>query len=91
MATPKTLPNNPRKAYMMGKSRGVRDTLNMACMALIDKAGWHLHAESPDDRQSVEWLCNQLEKYAGEINSGHLRMKDVREMLNEEAGVEFVE
>lgn len=51
-----TLPNNPAKAYSIGKLEGTQDNMNLVAMALLDKCGWHLRNEDADDRQSIAYL-----------------------------------
>lgn len=84
-----TLPNNPAKAYSVGKLEGTQDNMNLVAMALLDKCGWHLRSEDADDRQSIEFLFSQLTYYATEINEGRINRRDVREMLREEQGLIF--
>lgn len=87
----KKIPNNPMQAYMMGKRHGTQENMDMIAMALIDKAGWHRSSDGPEDRQSIEWLYGQLIYYAEEINSGHIKRKDIKEMLKDEQKMQFVD
>lgn len=52
----KKLPNNPLKAYQVGKVEGTKDNMDLVSMALLDKCGWHLRSEDAEDRQSIEFL-----------------------------------
>ena len=85
----KKLPNNPTKAYTVGKLEGTKDNMNLVAMALLDKCGWHLRSTDAEDRQSIEYLFAQLTYYAKEINEGRIKRRDVREMLREEEGLIF--
>ena len=76
---------------MKGKQHGTQENMDMVSMALIDKAGWHVRSESPDDRCSIEWLYNQLLYYAEEINSGRIKRRDIKQMLREEQNLIFDE
>lgn len=85
----KRLPNNPAKAYNVGKLDGTKDNMNLVAMALLDKCGWHLRSEDAEDRQSIEYLFAQLTYYVKEINEGRIKRRDVREMLRDEEGLIF--
>ena len=87
---PKSLPNNPHKAFLLGKHVGTRENMNLLAMALTDKAGWHVFSEGPDDRMSIEWLSKQLNAYASEINTGHLKVRDVVKTLKAELNLQIV-
>jgi hypothetical protein len=86
---PMKIPNNPQQAYMIGKRDGTRENMDMIAMALLDKAMWHILSDGPEDRESIEWLYNQLVYYAGEINSGRIKRRDIKEMLRDEHNMEF--
>ena len=77
------------QAYMQGKRHGTQENMDMIAMALIDKAGWHVKSEGPDDHNSIEWLYNQLLYYAEEINSGRINRRDIKKMLHEEENLIF--
>lgn len=87
----RSVPNNPMQAYITGKRDGTKENMDMIAMALIDKAGWHRSSEDSEDRQSIEWLFNQLVYYAEEINSGRIKRRDIKEMLAEEQNMRFVD
>ena len=83
------IPNNPQKAYMLGKRHGTRDTLALVSMVLTDKAGWTIKDDDPDNRQTVKWLADEMEKLAKAINEGRIKRRDIRDALKDEESVEF--
>lgn len=83
------LPNNPQKAYLLGKRHGTQDNMDLVAMALIDKAGWSVKSDDPADRCNISWLYDQLLYYAEEINSGRIKRRDVKEMLQDESNLIF--
>lgn len=83
------IPNNPLQAYMTGKRHGAQETMDKTAMALLDKAGWHVKSEGPEDRNSIEWLYGQLEYYTEEISTGRIKRRDIKEVLREESKLEF--
>lgn len=85
------VPNSPLQAYLMGKRHGCQETFDVISMALLDKCGWHTFAESPDDRQSVEYLFRATEDTAEAINKGYLTRKDIKKVLKDEARIRFVD
>lgn len=85
------LPNNPIKAYFMGKRHGTQECMDMVAMTLLDKCGFHTFSESPEDHMSIEFMFHQTEETADAINKGYLKRKDIKEMLREEARIRFVD
>lgn len=85
------IPNNPLQAYIKGRQHGSQEQMDKVAMALTDKAGWHVAMEDPEDRQSIEWLYNQLVYYTEELKAGHISRRDIKDMLREEIGVRFVD
>lgn len=83
------LPNNPQKAYLLGKRHGTQDNMDLVAMALIDKAGWSVKSDDPADRTNISWLYDQLLYYAEEINSGRIKRRDVKEILQDESNLIF--
>lgn len=83
------IPNNPMQAYLTGKRHGTQENMDMVAMALLDKCGFHTRQDGPDDTQSVEYLYGQIVKYAAEINEGRIKRREIKDMLAEEAGIEF--
>lgn len=84
-----TIPNNPMKAFLLGKRQGTKDNMDMVAMTLIDKCCFHVKREVPDDTQSIDFLYRQLVSYAAEINEGRIKRKEIKDMLAEEAQIEF--
>lgn len=84
-----SIPNNPMKAYMLGKRHGAQETMDLVAMTLIDKCGFHAKREVPDDTQSIDFLYRQIVSYATEINEGRIKRKEIKDMLAEEAQIEF--
>lgn len=87
----KTLPNNPMKAYMMGKLQGTRENMDMVAMVLCDKCGFHIREESADthDTMSIEYLYNQIVELTKEINAGRIKRKDIKSAIAEDYKVVF--
>lgn len=83
------LPNNPLKAYLLGKRHGTQDNMDLVAMALMDKAGWSVKSDDPADRHNIAWLYDQLVYYAEEINSGRIKRKDIKSMLQDESNIIF--
>lgn len=83
------LPNNPTKAYLLGKLHGTQENMDLVAMALLDKCGFHLHSTEPGDAQSIEYLFAQLESYAAEINEGRISRRDIKKMLREDEKIIF--
>jgi hypothetical protein len=91
MMTMAKIPNNPMQAYMMGKRDGTKENMDMIAMALLDKLAWHVLQENPEDKNSIEWLFNQLIYYAEEINSGRIKRRDIKDVLLDEQNMRFVD
>lgn len=83
------VPNNPMQAYLMGKRHGTQENMDLVSMALLDKCGFHTRQDGPDDTQSIEYVYRQIGKYAEEINEGRMKRREIKDMLAEEAGIEF--
>lgn len=83
------IPNNPLQAYLTGKRHGRQDNFNLVAMALLDKCGFHVKQDGPDDNMSIEGLYRQVDEYVDEINKGRIKLLDVREMLAGDYSVAF--
>lgn len=85
MKKPK-IPNNPARAYMLGKLHGTQENMGNVAMVLCDKFGWHIEEKTDDehDAQSIQRLYNCLVELAEEINSGRIKHKDIADVLAEE-------
>lgn len=77
------------QAYLTGKRHGRQDNFNLVAMALLDKCGFHVKQEGPEDTMSIEGLYRQVDEYIDEINGGRIKLLDVREMLSGEYSVAF--
>lgn len=85
------IPNNPMQAYLMGKRHGCQEAYDIVAMTLLDKCGFHTFTEDPTDHMSIEYMYHQTEEVAEAINKGYLKRKDIKEMLEEEASIRFVD
>ena len=85
------IPNNPMKAYLMGKRHGCQETFDMISMVLLDKCGWHTFSDGTEDRMNIEYMFHQVEDYADSINKGYMKRKDIKQVLLDEAGIRFVD
>lgn len=83
------IPNNPMQAYLTGKRHGRQDNFNLVAMALLDKCGFHVKQEGPEDTMSIEGLYRHVDEYIDEINGGRIKLLDVREMLAGDYSVAF--
>lgn len=90
MKKPK-IPNNPTKAYMLGKLHGTQENMGSTAMVLCDKFGWHIKEQTVDehDTQSIQYLYDCLVELTEEINAGRIRHKDIKEVLAEEYNAAF--
>jgi hypothetical protein len=84
------IPNDPFKAYIAGRQHGSQEQLDKTAMALLDKAGWHVEPDGPEDRQSIRWLYDQLTYYTEELKAGRITRRDIKDMLREESGIRFL-
>jgi hypothetical protein len=87
----RSLPNNPKQAYMLGKLHGTQDTMGNVAMVLLDKCGWHIKEQTADahDTMSISYLYECIVALAEEINDGRIKRKDIKQVLAEEHNVVF--
>lgn len=91
MKTLPKIPNNPAKAYWIGKRHGAQETMDIVAKALLDKCGFHPLSEDPTDHMSIEYVYHQAEETADAINKGYVTRMDIKRMLEEEARIRFVD
>lgn len=84
------IPNDPFRAYIAGRQHGSQEQMDKTAMALMDKAGWHVEPDGPEDRQSIRWLYDQLAYYTEELKAGRITRRDIKDMLREESGIRFL-
>lgn len=77
----KTLPNNPMKAYMMGKLHGTKENMDLLSLVLQDKFGWHTKAEDARDTMSLEYLQDCLVELVDAKNNGYVSKRDIADTL----------
>ena len=58
----------------------------MVAMALIDKCGWHVQEETPDehDTRSLEYLQQCLVELVEAKSNGYVKMADIEKALRGE-------
>lgn len=87
------IPNNPAKAYLLGQKVGHKNAMTLAITVLRDKFGFHVKEETEDSRDTMSlqyfWdCCNEI---ADEIKKGRVTIKDINEVLLDEAKVKITE
>lgn len=80
----KQLPNNPMKAYMVGKLDGTKQNMDIVSTVLLDKFGFHVLAEDSRDTMSIEYFDKCLEELVAARNNGYVSRKDISDTLKDE-------
>ena len=77
------VPNNPAKAYELGRLDGTKQCMDNVSCVLLDKLGFHVLEETPDshDTMSIEYLQKCLVKLVNAKNSGYVTKKDIADAL----------
>mgnify|MGYP004480161133 CR=1 FL=1 len=82
-ANGRPVPNNPAKAYELGRLDGTKQCMDNVSCVLLDKFGFHVLEETPDshDTMSIEYLQKCLVKLVDAKNSGYVTKKDIADAL----------
>lgn len=82
-ANGRPVPNNPAKAYELGRLDGTKQCMDNVSCVLLDKFGFHVLEETPDshDTMSIEYLQKCLVKLVNAKNSGYVTKKDIADAL----------
>lgn len=80
------VPNNPAKAYELGRLDGTKQCMDNVSCVLLDKCGFHVREETPDehDTRSLEYLQQCLVELVEAKNNGYVKMADIEKALRGE-------
>lgn len=80
------VPNNPAKAYELGRLDGTKQCMDNVSCVLLDKFGFHVREETPDeqDTRSLEYLQQCLVELVEAKNNGYIKMADIEKALHGE-------
>lgn len=86
MANGKPVPNNPAKAYELGRLDGTKQCMDNVSCVLLDKCGFHVREETADehDTKSLEYLQQCLVELVEAKNNGYVKMADIEKALRGE-------
>lgn len=79
-------PNNPAKAYELGRLDGTKQCMDNVSCVLLDKCGFHVREETADehDTRSLEYLQQCLVELVEAKNNGYVKMADIEKALRGE-------
>jgi hypothetical protein len=82
----KPVPNNPAKAYELGRLDGTKQCMDNVSCVLLDKCGFHVREETTDehDTRSLEYLQQCLVELVEAKNNGYIKMADIEKALRGE-------
>lgn len=82
-ANGRPVPNNPAKAYEMGRLDGTKQCMDNVSCVLLDKLGFHVREETADehDTKSLEYLQQCLVELVEAKNNGYIKMADIEKAL----------
>lgn len=82
-ANGRPVPNNPAKAYELGRLDGTKQCMDNVSCVLLDKCGFHMREETADshDTMSIEYLQKCLVELVDAKNSGYVTKKDIADAL----------
>ena len=82
-ANGRPVPNNPAKAYELGRLDGTKQCMDNVSCVLLDKCGFHVREETADehDTRSLEYLQQCLVELVEAKNSGYVTKKDIADAL----------
>lgn len=85
-ANGRPVPNNPGKAYELGRLDGAKQCMDNVSCVLLDKCGFHVREETSDehDTRSLEYLQQCLVELVEEKNNGYIKMADIEKALRGE-------
>lgn len=80
------VPNNPAKAYELGRLDGTKQCMDNVSCVLLDKCGFHVREETADERdtKSLEYLQQCLVELVESKNNGYIKMADIEKALRGE-------
>ena len=70
------VPNNPAKAYELGRLDGTKQCMDNVSCVLLDKIGFHI--------RSLEYLQQCLVELVEAKNNGYVKMADIEKALRGE-------
>lgn len=85
-ANGRPVPNNPAKAYELGRLDGTKQCMDNVSCVLLDKCGFHVREETADehDTRSLEYLQQCLVELVDAKNNGYVKMADIEKALRGE-------
>ena len=85
-ANGRPVPNNPAKAYELGRLDGTKQCMDNVSCVLLDKCGFHVREETADehDTRSLEYLQQCLVDLVEAKNNGYIKMADIEKALRGE-------
>lgn len=85
-ANGRPVPNNPAKAYELGRLDGTKQCMDNVSCVLLDKCGFHVREETADehDTRSLEYLQQCLVELVEAKNNGYIKMSDIEKALHGE-------
>lgn len=85
-ANGRPVPNNPAKAYELGRLDGTKQCMDNVSCVLLDKCGFHVREETADehDTKSLEYLQQCLVELVEAKNNGYIKMTDIEKALRGE-------
>ena len=85
-ANGRPVPNNPAKAYELGRLDGTKQCIDNVSCVLLDKCGFHVREETADehDTRSLEYLQQCLVELVEAKNNGYIKMIDIEKALHGE-------
>ena len=85
-ANGRPVPNNPAKAYELGRLDGTKQCMDNVSCVLLDKLGFHVREETADehDTRSLEYLQQCLAEQVDARNNGYIKMADIEKTLHGE-------
>ena len=85
-ANGRPVPNNPAKAYELGRLDGTKQCMDNVSCVLLDKCGFHVREETADehDTRSLEYLQQFLVELVEAKNNGYVKMADIEKALRGE-------
>lgn len=80
------VPNNPAKAYELGRLDGTKQCMDNVSCVLLDKCGFHVREETvyEHDTRSLEYLQQCLVELVEAKNNGYIKMADIEKALRGE-------
>lgn len=77
------VPNNPAKAYELGRLDGTKQCMDNVSCVLLDKLGFHV-LEDEHDTRSLEYLQQCLVDLVDAKNNGYVKIADIEKALRGE-------